>query len=76
MLQMFWPTQSLSHLMYFGPELCLMQHKWKMSHDGAGGSECFLKVVHIKWRTRPASATFPKVDIVAEAIQESEKNPE
>lgn len=59
MLQMLWKVQSLSHLMYFGPESCLMQHEWKMSHDDARGSECFPKVTHIKLRMRPASATFP-----------------
>lgn len=53
-----------------------MKHEWKMSHDDAGGSECFPKVTHIKSCTCPASAAFPKVHIVAEVIQESEENPE
>lgn len=69
---MFCPVQSLSHLIYFASESFLMQHEWKMSHDDAGGSECF----PIKSRKCPASATFPKVDIVTEVIQESEENPE
>lgn len=74
MLQVFWSMQSLSLLMYFGPESCLMQHEWKMSHDDAGGSECLPKVVQMKLRTRPARATFLKVDIVDEVIQESKED--
>lgn len=73
---MLCPMHTLDHLIYFGPESCLMQHEWKMSHDDAGGSECFLKINHIKSHTRLASATFPKVDVVVEVIQESKENPE